>query len=87
VVDLFQEEMTWIWIAAAVLLLAAAAAIWFTVPRWLPLLTAMATEKLWDIFAPKLFKRKTREEEALDHEAARQGIERPTKFRPHPGEH
>jgi hypothetical protein len=78
----------WLWIAAAVLLLAAAAGVWvaFQRPGFVAGLSSIAARAIWNALAPPLFKRKSPEEEAIDHDYARRGQERPTKHRPHPGE-
>ena len=79
--------MTWLWLAAAVVLAAAAFGVWYAFqrPEFVAGLTAVAAGALWKALRPRLG-RKSAADEAIDHQHAKEGTDRPTKLRPHPGE-
>jgi hypothetical protein len=75
----------WLWIAAAIIVLAAAAGVWFAFqrPDFVAGLTAVAAGALWKALGPNLLKRKSPEEEAIDRQRVREGLS-PIWKRPRP---
>lgn len=78
--------MTWlIWLLAGLAALLGIGYGAYRLISW-PSLGSLAVT-IFNAIAPAILKRKTPEEEALDREAYRRNEVRPTKQRPHPGEH
>jgi len=82
-------DMTWfLWVAGLFLLAVVGLAMWknFRSPAFVAGFIAVIMQSFYKYLLPKILKRKSPEEEAIDREFYRRGEKRPTKFNRHPGE-